>query len=194
VQRRAHNPNNLSGPSSGQPRHLSGELPPRSRARCRATKSPPRSRAGRPLGRTSASLEGRTPPRENLRLARGRDTPLGPISASLEAAPSSRPPRPLPDQSIKCSGTTRAPGSKVNPCHAGPLTPPGNHISALFRQPSPCGHPWHCRGAVREGQCQICDTVPPTPVRPARRTLRKRTSEPSKRVRTPTPRSHGTTP
>jgi hypothetical protein len=165
VQRRAHSPNNLSDPSSGQPPRPSGELPPRSRARCYTTKSSPRSRAGRPLGRTSASLE---------------------------AAPSSQPPRPLPDQSIKCSGTTRAPESKANPHHAGPLTPPGNHIPALFRQPSPCGHPWHCRGAVPEGRCQICDTVPPTLVRPACHTRRKRTAEPSKRVRTLTPRSHET--
>jgi hypothetical protein len=61
----------------------------------------------------------------NLRLARGLDAPsgespprsrarrpLGRISSSLEVAPSSRPPHPLPDHSIKCSGTTRAPGSK----------------------------------------------------------------------------------
>jgi hypothetical protein len=128
--------------------------------------SPPRSRAGRPLGR---------------------------VSAMLEAAPSSRPHTHSPDQSIKCSGTTRVPGSKVNPRHAGPLTPLGNHIPALFRQPSPCGHPWHCRGTMREGRCQLHDTMPPTLVRLARHTPRKRTVEPSKRVRTTTPRSRGTT-
>jgi hypothetical protein len=46
-----------------------------------------------------------------------------------------------PDQSIKCSGTPQAPGSKANPRHADPLTPPGNHILALFRQPALCGYP-----------------------------------------------------
>jgi hypothetical protein len=40
---------------------------------------------------------------------------------------------------------------------------------------------------VREGQCQLRDTVPPTPVRPPRHTPQKRTAEPSKEVRTPTP-------
>jgi hypothetical protein len=133
-----------------------------------------------------------TAPR-NLRLARGLDAPSG------ESPPRSRTPRAhdprthSPDRSIKCTGTTREPGSKANPRHADPLTPPGNHIPALFRQPSPCGHPWHCRGVVREGRCQLRDTVSPTPVRPARRSRRKRAVEPSKGVRTPTPRSHGTT-
>jgi hypothetical protein len=43
-----------------------------SRLNAPSGESPPRSRDGRPLGRISASLEGRTPPRANLRLARGR--------------------------------------------------------------------------------------------------------------------------
>jgi hypothetical protein len=38
----------------------------------RTTETSPRSRAGRPLGRNSTSLEGWTPPRANLRLSRGR--------------------------------------------------------------------------------------------------------------------------
>jgi hypothetical protein len=180
VQRTAHGPNNLSGPSSGQPRRPSSELPPRSRARRRTTRSPPCLRAGRPFGRISTSLEGWTPPRANLHLARWLNAPSG------ESPPRSRSPRARGtrahslDQSIKCSGTTLVPGSKANPRHAGPLTPPGNRIPALFRQPSPCYHPRHCRGTVREGRCQLCDTVPPTPVQPARRAPRKRTTEPRK--------------
>jgi hypothetical protein len=71
-----------------------------------------------PLGRVSASLEDLTPPRQ--------------FSASLKAAPGPRCRTYSPDQSIKCFGTPRALGSKANPRHAGPLTPPGNHIQALF--------------------------------------------------------------
>jgi hypothetical protein len=73
----AHGPGNLSGPSTGQPRHPSGKTPPRSRAWCRTTKTPPHSRAGRPLGRNPALLEGWTPPRAKLCLARGLDAPSG---------------------------------------------------------------------------------------------------------------------
>jgi hypothetical protein len=202
----AHGPSNLRAHQADAP---SGKLPPRSRA-------------GRPLGRISASLEGWTPPRANLRLARGLDAPsgespprsragrpLGRISASLEgwmppranlrlarglltlAAPAPAPP--TRELNI-CSDTPLVPGSKANPRHADPLTPPRNRILTLFRQPSPCGHPWHCRRTMREGQCQLRDTAPPTPIRPARRTPRKRTAEPSKRVRTLTPRPHGATP
>jgi hypothetical protein len=147
-----------------------------------------------PSHEISASLEGRTRPRANLRLARGLGAPSGESPPRSRAPPSSRPRAHSPDQGIKFSSTTRTPGSKVNPRHAGPLTPLGNRIPALFRQPSPCGHPWHCRGTVREGQCQLRDTVPPTPVQSACHTPRKRTTEPSKRVRAPTPRSHGTAP
>jgi hypothetical protein len=141
VRRRAHGPNNLSGPSSSRPQHPSSELPSRSRARRLTARSPPRSRA--PWVRNPHTHSS--------------------------------------DRSIKCSDMPRASGSKANPRHTDPLTPPGNHIPTLFRQPSPCGHPWHCRGAVREGRCQLRDTVPPTPVRSARHTPRKRTAEPSKR-------------
>jgi hypothetical protein len=116
--------------------------------------SPPCSRARRPLGRDSASLEAASDPRRRTY---------------------------SPDQSIKCSGTPRALLSNANPSHVGPLTPPGNHIPALFHQPALCGHPRRCAGAVREGRCQLCDTVPPTPVPPPRRTPRERTVEPSKR-------------
>jgi hypothetical protein len=43
----------------------------------------------------------------------------------------------LPEQSIKCSGTPQALRLKANPLHAGPLTPPGNHIPTMFTNP-PC--------------------------------------------------------
>jgi hypothetical protein len=105
VQGGAHGPSNLSDPS--------GFLP------------------GHPSIRTPASLEGYTPPRAYLRLARGLHAPSG------RSPPRSRPPRPLlPDQSIKRSDTTQVPRSNAYPHHAGPLTPPGNHILALFHQPS----------------------------------------------------------
>jgi hypothetical protein len=85
---------------------------------------------------TAHQPTGHHTPRVILCLARGADAPLG------GSPPRFRPPRARglhthsPDQSIKCSGMPRAPGSKANPHHAGPLTPPGNHIPALFRQPS----------------------------------------------------------
>jgi hypothetical protein len=56
----------------------------------------------------------------------------------------------------------------VNPRHTGPLTPLGNHIPALFDQPTLCGHPWRCESTVREGRCHFHDTVPPTLVPPPR--------------------------
>jgi hypothetical protein len=150
MRREAHGPNNLSGPSRLHPQHPSSELPSHSRAGCHGTSFPlargprapsgefpprsratrpsgeflPRSRAMRPLGRISASLEGYAPPRPNLRLARGFRGACNPRAHS-------------PDRSIKCSDTPRSPGSKANARHAGPLTPPGNHIPALFHQPSP---------------------------------------------------------
>jgi hypothetical protein len=98
--------------------------------------TPPRSRAGCPLWRHSTSLEDWTPPRARLRLARGLCAPWGgsPPHSRLSRVHLSR--THSPDRSIKCSNTTRAPGSKANPRHAGPPTPPGNHIPALFRQPS----------------------------------------------------------
>jgi hypothetical protein len=46
-----------------------------------------------------------------------------------------------------------------------------------------CGHPWHRAGVVQDSQCQFSDTVPPIPVSPPCRAPRKRTVEPSKRVR-----------
>jgi hypothetical protein len=125
----AHGPSNLSGPSSGQPQRplrrnsasLEGWPPPRANLRLTrglaapSGETPPRSRAGRPLRRISASLEGWPPPRAKLRLAQGLVAPSG------ESPPCSRLPQARgpcahsPDQSIKCSDTTRALGSKVNP-------------------------------------------------------------------------------
>jgi hypothetical protein len=92
------------------------------------------------------------PPRASLRLARGIRTPER-VSASLEAVLDPRCRTYSPDQSIKCSGTPQALGSKANPRHADPLTPPENHIPTLFDQPALCDHPRRCAGAVREGRC-----------------------------------------
>jgi hypothetical protein len=44
----------------------------------------------------------------------------------------------------------QAPKSKTNQRHAVPLTPPGNHIPTLFRQPSQQGHPCHCTSLCGE--------------------------------------------
>jgi hypothetical protein len=105
------------------------------RAQHRTAGTPPRSRAGRPLGRDSASLEGWTPPRARLRLARGLDAPSGGSPPRLRLSRVDRSRTHSPDRSINHSDTMRAPGSKANPRHASPLTPLGNHIPALFRQP-----------------------------------------------------------
>jgi hypothetical protein len=129
--RRAHGPNNLSSPSSSQPRHPSRELPSRSSARRRTTKSLPRSRGSHPLGQISASLEGQSPPRANLRLARGADTPSG------ESPLRSKAPRPLgrfsaslegvaPPQTIFCF--TRGRPGLVTPAP----TPPTKALNALI--------------------------------------------------------------
>jgi hypothetical protein len=119
-----------------------------------------------PPGRVSTSLEGLTPER---------------VSVSLEAALDPRRRTCSPDRSIKCSGTSRAPGSKANPRRAGPLTPPGNQIPVLFDQPALCSHPRHCAGAVREGRCHsmtLCRQLPyllhVVPLERGRRHPRKR--------------------
>jgi hypothetical protein len=142
----------------------------------------------------------------NTRIARGLDSPSGefpprsrdpaPRSAPLEgsspsreAPPHLRPPVDLqhhtcfPDRSIKCSDASRVPGSKANPRHADPLTPPGNQIPTLFDQPALCSHPRCCVGRP----VSFRDTVPPTPVPPPRRAPRKRKTAPSKGVHPPTP-------
>jgi hypothetical protein len=157
--REAHGPKSLSGPSNSQPRYPSGEPPPRSRARRCAMKPPPHSRDPDP--RASFRLA-RGPPRTSLRLARGTRTAER-VSASLEAALDPRHRTCSSDRSIKCSGMSRAPGSKANPRHVGPLTPSGNHIPVLFDQPVLCGHPRRCAGVVREGRCHSMTLCRPLP-------------------------------
>ena len=96
------------------------------------------------------------------RLTRGTQ-PLERVSASLEATSEPRHHTCSHDRNIKCSGTSRAPGSKANPRHAGPLTQPGNQIPALFDQPALCSHPRRCAGAVRQGRCHsvtLCRLLP----------------------------------
>jgi hypothetical protein len=119
----AHGPDNLSSPSGDWPHHPSDETPLRSRGTA-------------PYLRNSASLKGWTPPQARLHLARGLDTPSSETPSRLRLLRVHRSSSHSPDQSIQCFDTTQAPGSKANPCHAGPLTPSGNYIPALFRQPS----------------------------------------------------------
>jgi hypothetical protein len=125
----AHGPGNLSSPSNSRPQHPTGETPLRSRG----TTPYRRNSASRGLDAPS----GETPSRSRAMRA------LGQVSASLEALAGLPLPHPLPDPSINCFDTTRAPGSKANPRHANSLTPPGYHILALFCQPSWLGHPRH---------------------------------------------------
>jgi hypothetical protein len=118
------------------PRDPSGKTPPHSRVRRRSTKPP---RAWRRLRRVSASLKG--------------PALLSGFSVSLEAALDPRPRTSSPDQGIKCSDASRAPGSKANPRRVGPLTPPGNHILVLYSHP----------GTVGEGRCHsmtLCRLLP----------------------------------
>jgi hypothetical protein len=125
------------------------EPPPCSRGRRRITNPPPLTRG---LGTPSGEFPPRSrdpAPRVKLRLARGRPRPAAPYLP--------------PHRGIKCSDTSRAPGPKVNPRHAGPLTPSGNQMSALFDQPVLCGHPRCCAGAVREGQCHSITLCRPLP-------------------------------
>jgi hypothetical protein len=127
---------------------------------------PSRSRAGHPLERDSASLggwtpprarpvsiESRAPPRASFRLARGNHGPAASIPAPLEGA---------------FNALTTA-GAQVK----GESTPlrawescPGTAPPTPVARPSPplCD-------VVRHGQQQPRGAVPPTPVRPACRTL-----------------------
>jgi hypothetical protein len=57
----------------------------------------------------------------------------------------------------------QVPESKTNPRHVVPLTPPGNHIPALFRQPSRRGHPRHCMslcGKASVSSVTLCRPLP----------------------------------
>jgi hypothetical protein len=125
-----YTPNNY-GPGDTDPGTPRAKLRLAQGARRRNTKTPPRSRAGRPLGRNSASLEGWTTPRAKFRFARGLDAPsgetpprsrtvrtLGRDSASIVARvgppPQARDAAPMSHPVLKAKPNaliTRAPGS-----------------------------------------------------------------------------------
>jgi hypothetical protein len=140
---------------------LEGRSPPRVRFRLArgsvdpSSGIPPRSGAGRPLGQGSISIESRAPPRADFRLARGHHGPAAYVPApptggfnALTFAGAQ-----VKDESTPLRVWESRPGSA-------PLT----HLA----RPSPplCD-------AVRQGQQQPRGPVPPTPVRPTRRTLEK---------------------
>jgi hypothetical protein len=119
------------GPPSWRPQRptrTASPRPPRAKLhfargiRHHTDKTPPRSRTGRPLGRDSTSLKGWTPPRARLRVARGSHG----LSAPTPAPPT-----------VAFNVLTHA-GTQVKdestPCR--PSDTPGNHIPALFSQPS----------------------------------------------------------
>jgi hypothetical protein len=130
---------------------------------------------GAPSGEVFALLEGLTPPRTSLLLAQGTGTPER-VSASLEAALDPRVRTCSPDRSIKCPSVSQAPESNVNSHHAGPSTPLGNHISALFHQPALCDHSRRCVGRP----VSFHNTVPPAHVPPPRRPLERGRRHPQK--------------
>jgi hypothetical protein len=120
-------------------------------------------------------LEGLTPPRASLRLARGPNAPSGEFAhrsrdrdPSGESLPHSRPPRPTTPHLLsrpKHLILWHAAGARVkgeSPSRRPPDTP-GNHIPALFHQPSLCCHPRRCAGAVREGWCHFMTLCRPLP-------------------------------
>jgi hypothetical protein len=125
--------------------------------------------AGRPSGEVRLA-RGLDAPSGEVRLARGLSTPSGGVRLA-RGHPHARYPRSCP---------------RVRAFNA--LTPqdahhdsdtPGNHAPVLFRQllrgnPSPplCS-------TVRQGRCQLRDTVPPTPVRLTRRALEGGPAAPS---------------
>jgi hypothetical protein len=78
------------GPPDNRPGHPQTELRSARGTRGRPGTTSPRSRASRPLGWGSVSLEGRTPPRAELRLTRGLDAPplaRGPFSIESQTPP-----------------------------------------------------------------------------------------------------------
>jgi hypothetical protein len=134
------------------PRHPRAKLRFARGAQHRANKTPPRSRATRPLGQGSASLEGRTPPqarsaslegwtpprarpaslegqsppRVRFCLARGLDAPSGEVRLARGSRGRAAPvPAPLtePFNALTPAGTRR------------PSDASGSHIPVLFRQP-----------------------------------------------------------
>jgi hypothetical protein len=133
-------------PSSGDPS--------RSRVGRPSSRSPPRSRAGRPppLARSPVSIESQTPPRASFHLARGhhRPPPAPPAGAFNALTPAG----------IQVKGES----TPLRARESCPATAPPTPVA----RPSPplCD-------AVRHGQQSPRGTVPPTPVRPAHRTLEK---------------------
>jgi hypothetical protein len=148
-QRKAHGPKSLSGPSNRQPQHPSGEPLCRSRGRHR-TGNPRLARGCRtPSGKFPLRSRAWCPPRASSRLARWSQ----PLAWASALDPRHR--TYSPDHGIKGSDTLWAPRSKVNPRHAGLLTPPRNQIPALFNQPALYSHP--C--AVRV-LCRMASVIP----------------------------------
>jgi hypothetical protein len=139
-------PTDLAAPAAhqnNQPQPPSGETPLRPRSTCALTKPrlarglgapsgevAPRSRAGRPLGWGSASLEGWTPPRVRFRLARGSHGLAAPV--------------PAPPTGAFNVLTHACAQVKDESAPRRSSDTPGNHIPALFRRPSRWSHPRHC--------------------------------------------------
>jgi hypothetical protein len=116
---------------------------------------PPRSGAGRPLERGPVSIESQAPPRASFRLARGYHGPAASIPAPPEGAFNA-----LTFVGVQVKGES-APLRAWESC-------PGTAPPTILARPSPplCD-------TVRHGQQLPHGTVPPTPVRPAHRTLEK---------------------
>jgi hypothetical protein len=115
----------------------------------------PRSGAGRPLERGPVSIESSTPPRARCRLARGPHGPATSIHAPPTGALNALT---CASAQVKDESTPRrAWESRPDTI---PPTPP------VRSSPPLCD-------AVQHGQRQSRGTVPPTPVRPTRRTLER---------------------
>jgi hypothetical protein len=134
---------------------LSGEVPPRSRVGRPLERDSASLGAGRPLERGPVSIEGRAPPRASFRLARGHHGPAASIPAPPAGAFNALT---FVGAQVKDESTPlRAWESRHGTAPPTPLVRPS---------PPLCN-------AVRQGQQQPRGTVPPTPVRPMRRTLKK---------------------
>jgi hypothetical protein len=170
------------GPPDNQPSHSRAELRSARGPWRRPGTTSPRLWAGRPLGWGSISLEGRTPPRAGLRLARGLDAPLarGPVSIESRAPPRASfclarghhgPAASILAPLAGAFNALTSAGTQVK----GESTPlrawescPGTAPLTPVARPSPplCD-------VVRHVQQQPRGNVPPTPVRPACRTLKE---------------------
>jgi hypothetical protein len=104
-----------------------------------------------PLGRTSISLEGQTPHHETPASLEGPSPSCEPPPRSR--SPSARGAAPAPPTgALKALTTSRAPGSKANPRHAGCFW----HclgIRSRRYSTNPHNHPRRCASAVRNGRC-----------------------------------------